>query len=417
MRNYWDPNFYSESRNSSIVMHYEMRMKDPVDGVILDWAVNYASQRYPYFKVRVDREGESLVINPNPLPIVVRYGIDKPVALCSRESNFHVCAVIYQDNTIFFELSHMMSDGQGRQPWVKSILYYYLSKRYGVQLDPTDINLVDTPITDDEIGNPFPADIPADQKPFFSDNHAWMHLDDYGYVREDLTPTLYKLTCGEDALMAICNADDSTPATLCTNLFARAIRRVHGDSTVYPIVGQMCVNHRPGLGCPKNYHFLISAFKMAYEEEFFNLDTSEEGTVARGQVLLNSDAQNSLAFAAAYRKYVEYLESLPTLEEKRHFARLVPPFATSTFLVSYVKKVDYGPAMPYIDSVYPHIGLPGMPPLLEINAMGGNFCLIFCQNFRTDVYAKAFVEELHDLGIESQLDGPLPHVMPTVDLD
>ena len=42
MRNYWDPNFYSESRHSSIVMHYEMHMKDPVDGAILTWAVNHA---------------------------------------------------------------------------------------------------------------------------------------------------------------------------------------------------------------------------------------------------------------------------------------------------------------------------------------------------------------------------------------
>ena len=417
MRNYWDPNFYSESRHSSIVMHYEMHMKDPVDGAILTWAVNHASQRYPYFRVRVDREGESLVINPNPLPIVVRYGISKPVALCSPESNFHVCAVIYEGNTIFFELSHMMSDGQGRQPWVKSILYYYLTKRYDVELDPTGINLVDSPISEGESGNPFPEGIPDNEKPFYEDNSAWMHLTDYGHVREDLTPTLYKLTCSEDDLMKLCNGHDSTPATLCTNLYARAIRRVHGESTVYPIVGQMCMNHRPGLGCPDNYHLLISAFKMSYSEEFFDKDMTEEGTISRGEVLLNSEKQNSLAYAAGYRKYVEYLESLPTLEEKRKAARLVPPFATSTFIVSYVRKVDYGCAMPYIDSVYPHIGLPGMSPLLEINAMGGSFCLIFCQNFHTDVYAKAFAEELKDCGIESTLSEPLPHVMPIVDLD
>lgn len=418
MRTLFEPCFYSESRDSSIVMHYEMQMNDPVDGEILKWAVNYASERYPYFRVKVDQDGESLVINPNPAPIVVREGISKPVALCSAESNYHVCAVIYEDDTIFFELSHMVSDGQGRLPWVKSILYYYITKKYGVELDSTGINLVGSEITEEEIGNPFPADLPEEVKPFFEDNHeTYMRLEKFDHVKKDLTPTIYFISMDEQEFMKLVSDNDATPATMCCSLMAKAIYNVHGEETVMPITDIMCINHRPALKCPKNYHFLISAFRMAYTKLLLHRSLSEMGTVARGEVFLNSEGQNSLAYASKVLAGVRHLESLPTLAEKRAAARVAKPFDNATFVVSYVGKVDYGCAAPYIKKVFPHVALPGMAPLLEINAMSGRFWLSLGQNFATDVYAKAFASVLEEYGVKADLSEGQPLVAPIVDLD
>lgn len=418
MRHLYDPNFYTESRNGALVMHYEMRLKDEVDGEILEWAANFVRPRFPYFMVQVEQEGESLVVNPNPRPVVVRKGNSNPIPLCSKESNYHVVAITYEDKTIYFDMCHAVSDGQGRLPWVKSLMYYYLTKKYGVELDPTGIYLVDTPISDEEYGNPFP-EIQDDIKPFFvSKNHkAEMYIEEFEYAQADKTPSMYFVNVDENDMMRVAKSSDGTPAIMFSLFFTKAIYEVHKDKTKFPIMFGMAQSHRPGLGCPKNSHFLSGAFFMGLPERSMEYDLTTLATICRGQIMLNTDKQNSLVFAHNILSFAKYLESFPTLAEKRAAARQTIAYNMPTFFVSYVGKIDYGSVTPYIESVYPHIVQRGCP-VMEINAMNGQFNIGLAQNFKSDVYVRMFVKLMEDAGIKvNSVRGPEKSTSPIVDLD
>ena len=56
----------------------------------------------------------------NPLPIVVANG-SHAVTLGSSESNYHLIAAAYEDNSLYLDISHFLTDGQGSFPFLQTM--------------------------------------------------------------------------------------------------------------------------------------------------------------------------------------------------------------------------------------------------------------------------------------------------------
>ena len=113
----------------------------PINGAALQKAVERLRERFPYFYVRVKQDGNNLIVIPNVLPVVIR-DTWEPISLCSMEANYHLLSFKYEGNRLAAEISHSITDGAGFLPYVKSVLYCYLSDVTGKAFDPTGFRIV-----------------------------------------------------------------------------------------------------------------------------------------------------------------------------------------------------------------------------------------------------------------------------------
>ena len=139
MNHYYDPMLFASTERHPSNAAILMTLSEPVDGHILQEATEELRERFPYFYVKPVIENQVLTVASNPLPIAVR-NTWAPSFLCSKEVNYHLIAFKYEGNRLMLETSHILTDGSGIFPYVKSVLYCYLSRKTGKHFDPKTKN-------------------------------------------------------------------------------------------------------------------------------------------------------------------------------------------------------------------------------------------------------------------------------------
>ena len=132
--------FYEPLLNLSDPEHHNtmgaiLSLRDPVDGDILRYSVEAMRARFPYFYIKAANRGDGLVTVQNDLPMTVR-NTWEPIRLHSEASNYHLAAWKYEGRRLAFEIHHALTDGSGVLPYIKSIMYLYLSRMTGQTFDP-----------------------------------------------------------------------------------------------------------------------------------------------------------------------------------------------------------------------------------------------------------------------------------------
>ncbi|MBQ5833875.1 MAG: hypothetical protein IIW36_03595 [Clostridia bacterium] len=127
-----NPLLYGANMDFFSTFRLAIRMRSTVDYDVLSRSVARAMARYPYFCVSPEREGEELVLRYNERPLPV-FPDDRTVRLGSEESRGHLLSFGCKDNTIFLDASHYLADGMGIDPLMKTLLYSYVSERYGTE--------------------------------------------------------------------------------------------------------------------------------------------------------------------------------------------------------------------------------------------------------------------------------------------
>lgn len=109
---YYDPIFYTSSAEMPFTIRVEMVMKERVREDALSRAVTRAAKRYPYFSLRIIRDGGEYLAVPNDAPLPVYPG-PEVLPLGSEALDGHLFAVSYHENEICFYASHAVTDGGG----------------------------------------------------------------------------------------------------------------------------------------------------------------------------------------------------------------------------------------------------------------------------------------------------------------
>ena len=107
---YYDPMFYICSSDMPFGIRIEATLKYKTEKSALQYAVNTAIKRYPYFSGKIVKKGNDLITVPNDLPIKVFEG-DLPYPLASKEVNGHILALSFCGNKINFHTTHVLTDG------------------------------------------------------------------------------------------------------------------------------------------------------------------------------------------------------------------------------------------------------------------------------------------------------------------
>lgn len=396
MKEFYEPMLYLSTPEHPNTMSVVAELKEPIDGNILNSVVEALRVRFPYFYVKAVVRDNDVYPVPNPLPMTVRNSWE-PINFNSQESNYHLAAWKYDGTRLALEISHSLTDGAGILPYVKSALYLYLCRKTGLELDPAGIHLPGEEIPASETGNPFAGmDIDGAEEPMYTKKPI---EDFYRVKREgDPQPQFHCIKMAESQLIRYCRDFDGSPNAMIAVLLARAARKYDPDSEKTVSVS-IAIDHKAMLGARENYRLFANVIELDFPKSRSLDDLMQSCTVARGQMMLQAQPENSL-WAMKNRKLTNAkLGQLP-LEMKLGVIAKSAGNTRWTFSVSYVNSRSLGAIDPYLDAVY-IIAEPGVYDIgCEIFCNDHNFFLTIMQSFSADRFVDLFLDELSSVGID-----------------
>lgn len=396
MKEFYEPMLYLSTPEHPNTMSVVAELKEPIDGNILNSVVEALRVRFPYFYVKAVARDNDVYPVPNPLPMTVRNSWE-PINFNSQESNYHLTAWKYDGTRLAVEISHSLTDGAGILPYVKSALYLYLCRKTGLELDPAGIHLPGEEIPASETGNPFAGmDIDGAEEPMYTKKPI---EDFYRVKREgDPQPQIHCIKMVESQLIRYCRDFDGSPNAMIAVLLVRAARKYDPDSEKTVSVS-VAIDHKAMLGARENYRMFANVIELDFPKSRSLDDLMQSCTVARGQMMLQAQPENSL-WAMKNRKLTyAKLGQLP-LDMKLGAIAKSAGNARWTFSVSYVNSRSLGAIDPYLDAVYV-IAEPGVFDIgCEIFCNDHNFFLTIMQSFSADRFVELFLDELSSVGID-----------------
>lgn len=404
MAEFYEPNLFLSTPEHPNTMGVMLKLTEPVDGGILQDVVEQLRDRFPYFYVRAAEEGNDLIPVDNPLPITVR-NTWEAIRLNAEESNHHLAAWKYEGRRVAFEISHSLTDGAGVLPYIKSAMYLYLSRKTGMTFDSAGFRLPGDMIPESETGNPFPdididdADEPVYQKQTTAD---FYRLNRTG----EIDPQIFYLKLPETQVIKYCRDNDGSPNVFCSVLLAKAARRCDPDidKTISICVA---IDHKAMLGNHDNYRMFANVVELDFPVSRSLEDVMKACTVARGQLMLQAQPENSI-WALKQKKALKERFSQMTLEMKTGAMAKIAGSPRWSISVSYANSRSFGPLDPYIEEIYV-LAEPGVTDVCcEIACINQNFFLAIMQNFDSGMFFEAFLEELSQNGVDYEVMGREP---------
>ena len=399
MKEFYEPMMYMSTPEHPNTMAVVVELKEPIDGSVLEKVVQELSVRYPYFYVKAVARDNDVYPEANPLPMTVR-NTWEPINLNSAESNRHLAAWKYEGARMAFEITHSLTDGAGVLPYIKSALYLYLSRKTGQTLDPEGVRLPGDPIPESETGNPFAhLDIDGAEEPLYIKQTT----EDFYRVKVegDMKPQAHYLKLKESQLIQYCKDFDGSPNAMIAVMLARAVRKYDPDNEKTVSVS-VAIDHKAMLGASANYRMFANIIELDFPKDRDLGDLMQTCTMARGQMMLQAQPENSL-WAMKQRKLTyAKLGQLP-LEMKIGVIAKSAGNARWSFSVSYINSRSLGSVDPYIESLYA-IAEPGVFDIgCEIICINHSFYLSILQRFEADRFMDIFIKELSSVGIDCEV--------------
>ena len=209
-----------------------LRMADAVDGDILRDAVENTQKRYPYLSVRMRSDGQKLWYEENDAPVALLHMAER-ISLNASETNYHVWAVCWWEDFIYFDIYHGIADGTGMYMVLSTLLYYYCRGRYGV-MDHSGVRTLDDPIEPEESADPMESlpQIDLSKLPAPAMPEVFSLTADGGMSPGE--QELWDVAIAEDAFLRFTSANDASPGTMVSLLLARGGQTLSGAEEGHP---------------------------------------------------------------------------------------------------------------------------------------------------------------------------------------
>jgi hypothetical protein len=404
MAEFYEPMLYMSTPEHPNTMGAYIVVKEPIDGDILRNAVEDLRARFPYFYVKVVSFENDLIVEDNSLPMTVR-NTWEPIKLNSKESNFHLAAWKFEGRKLAFEISHSLTDGAGVLPYIKSTMFLYLSRRYGMSFETEGFRLPGDTIPISETGNPFEElDIDGAEEPMYTREAI---TDFYRFsegTHNDPFATFVKIP--ESQMMQYCRDYDGSPNTFLAVMFARAVRHYDPDSDKTVSVS-IAIDHKAMIGNHDNYRMFANALELEFTKDRSLEDIAKNCTMARGQVMLQASPENSL-WAMKQRKATYVKLSQVPLDTKLGMIAKSAGSLRWSIAISYADSRSFGPLDPYIDELY-LLSEPGVTDVVcEVACINHYFFLCIARTFPSEKFTKVFLDELSKVGIDYEVTGTEP---------
>ena len=405
IRSSWtDSNFYHISERFQYTIRGEICLKEKIDREILQDAVNLAFHRFPYFCARVLFHSDEFIVVPNLLPNTV-ISTDKPVVLGSEEVNYHLVVITCFEDQIVFHVSHCITDGAGRSPFTKTVLYYYLAKKYALKLDTEGICLAGDAMFPDECGEPISIRKLMKETPVcqYSIGEAYKLTDGCRVWNRERRE--YRFHIDEQKCMKICRELNATPSALLSVLLARACWKqnphIHKN-----IVHNLCLDMRKSLHNEHSHLLLLASIPLIFSPSMQHFSIKELCNEAKR--LINEQKQEQHVRYLCKKNILEF-DKIRRIKDLKMRESVVQAhihgregFLSSTFILSYMGRNHMGSLAPYIKSMYTAVdAVPDDGAIIEVTSVNGRFFFTWTQDFTEECFVSFFLEELKLIGLSA----------------
>ena len=410
MRYVTDHFMYAAGSDFRNTIRTSLEMTEPVDESVLRQAVDRLPLRFPYYAVRLIREGEDYFYESNDAPYVISPN-GKAVTLGSEESNEHLVAFAYSGNYLYIDSSHFLMDGGGQFPFLKMLLYEYLSRKYPeAEFDVSDIpqpgdeirpeEMTDDPYPSDEIPVEFPIMEPEPEEIFMLKDQpqGYEHAEEW---------TSFRFKVKQADMMKYASSADGSPATFVSSLIYRAISDLNPENRL-PLVCGMQHQFRKALGNPFSHSSHVRIVPISYPDKVREKDLMIVNTIGRGTLLIRASDEADSQSINEYLRNRERLQKM-TLPKKQKMVRWIVRSAIgkNTFEVSYTGRVRWSGLDRYIRCFTPYIDLTLSGGIsAEIFALGEYFDINIMQRNSDPRYVDNILAQLEELGIHSEAETP-----------
>ena len=184
--------------------------------------------------------------------------------------------------------------------------------------------------------------------------------------------------------------------------------RRHYDRSLSPEGGtptvSLAVNLRKGTGTPQAHHPMVGAIYLPLRKDMLDWTLSEQTAEFRRMIAQQTSSDNLQAYYWSLQDQMNQLEQVPSSATRHELLTQAHAMMrqAASFTVSYVGKAAMGAAERYIREIRTEGNSP-LALLVEVSAAGGTFCISFIQQFATDVYLDAFLNELGRMGLSYEI--------------
>ena len=401
------PGIISSPRKPNI-MQFLFTLSDEIDQSVMDHAMQKTIKRYPYFAFRIVKTEAGFDKIENPLPIVVKDSFSEELVLGSEAVNYHWVAAACEGRRLKLVVHHMIADGRSAMRFYKTLLYCYISEKYGVQLDPKGIILPDSPISPDE-------DVKIFNLLDGEDGTMRTTVEDPFVIPETVDDEMkgyfYQVTIPEKEFLASSKGSDNSPLTLLTVYMAKMFQRLCPENEK-DIYAGIAIDARDALNCPQSRFTNSYVIFIKHSPSKIGLDIDRLGTMTRGQIIMQSQEDILRYVHNSVMRISAQIRSTTDQAERQRLMHSIYQLVASdpTYSISYVGNPEWGSLEPYIEEEYTLIMNKKL--FLEVNAAGGKFCIAWIQGFENDAYVKTLQSLIRENGIGCEVSGPFPHDWP-----
>ena len=393
---------YSFTDEYRRTIRYMIKLKDKINVPSLTYAINMIQKRYPYFCVEIKKDDNGFYFTKNNREIILAEK-NKDILLNSEESNYHLISFQFNndDNYIIINISHALADGVAVYALIRTLLYYYITNAYNIELPKDNIRLVGDEISEEEFVDPLANTKKIIELPQIKLNPA-LNIIQENHL-ENQENSIYHIEIDEKELMNYVKSIKATPGTLMALLLSKAIKKENADSKNV-VRMTICVDLRKILGAPLAHQSLVSGILFDYDESYTNLNIEEEIKKIRKNVNESITEPKSLFYISSSYNFLSMLAKEKDINKARQIAIASKEINGKivTAVISYVGQANFGESEKYITDFRTATDCPS-PILVEIAAVNGKFYLDFIQNFKDERYLNAFKKELEELKIKYEV--------------
>ena len=386
-----------------------IELTEPVDRQALEQAVRKAVERFPHFAVKMVRKGSEYVFEPNRRLFVISPE-GRCVTLGSEESNDHLFAFAFDENRIFVDTTHFITDGVGKFPLVKTMLHDYLSVLHPDEAFDTQTIVPAGGVPEAAMeADPYPQDLLPEnpigtaarpEKVFMLPNQpkGYEHADEW---------TSFVFGVSQKDMMTHASSLDGSPATFIASLMYKVITECYPDSHL-PVVCGMQHQFRKALKKPHSHLCHVNVAPIVYPARLRDKDAELLNTIARGSLIIRADDANDVLTINKHVRNEKAIRDM-TLEEKREYMRkvILEEIGENTFEVSYTGRVPWSGLDKYIKNVVPYLDMTLSGGLsIEIFSVRDVFSINLMQRSGDRKYAERFAAMLKEFRISFEENEP-----------
>ena len=390
------------------IMQFLFTLKDEIDCSVMYDAMQKTIKRYPYFAFRIVRTENGYDKIENQLPIIVKDSFSEEIVLGSEAVNFHWIAAACEGKRMNLVIHHMIADGRSAMRFYKTLLYCYVSEKYGIQPDPKGITLPDSPISPDEDVKVFNLldDEDGTMRTTVKDPFVIPET-----VNDEMKGYLYQVTIPEKEFLASSKGSDNSPLTLLTVFMSKMFQNLCPDNQK-DIYAGIAIDARSALNCPESRFTNSYVIFVKHSPSKIGLEMERLGTMTRGQIIVQSQEEIVRYVHNSVMRISAQIRNTTDQGERQRLMHEIFQLVASnpTYTISYVGNPEWGSLEPYIEEEYTLIMNNKL--FLEVNAAGGKFCIAWVQGFENDAYVKTFQSLLRENGIHCEVSGPFLHEWP-----